>query len=52
MSPPKNERFVRIDDLAESGCCQPATAALLSIFVFSLIGVPLTGGFVGKVAHP
>ena len=27
---------------------QPATAALLSIFVFSLIGVPLTGGFVGK----
>ena len=44
----RNERFVRIEDLAGLGRRQPATAALLSIFVFSLIGVPLTGGFVGK----
>jgi len=27
---------------------QPATAALLTIFLLSLIGVPLTGGFFGK----
>jgi NADH-quinone oxidoreductase subunit N len=44
----RNERFVKIDDLAGLGRRQPATAALLSIFVFSLIGVPLTGGFAGK----
>ena len=44
----RNERFVKIDDLAGLGRRQPAVAALLSIFVFSLIGVPLTGGFVGK----
>jgi NADH-quinone oxidoreductase subunit N len=44
----RNERFVKIEDLAGLGRRQPATAALLSIFVFSLIGVPLTGGFVGK----
>jgi len=44
----RNERFVKIEDLAGLGRRQPAVAALLSIFVFSLIGVPLTGGFVGK----
>jgi NADH-quinone oxidoreductase subunit N len=44
----RNERFVKIEDLAGLGRRQPAAAALLSIFVFSLIGVPLTGGFVGK----
>ena len=27
---------------------QPGTAALLTIFLLSLIGVPLTGGFFGK----
>jgi NADH-quinone oxidoreductase subunit N len=27
---------------------EPVTAALLAVFVFSLIGVPLTGGFFGK----
>jgi NADH-quinone oxidoreductase subunit N len=44
----RNERFVKIEDLAGLGRRQPADAALLSIFVFSLIGVPLTGGFVAK----
>ncbi len=44
----RNERFTKIDDLAGLGRRQPAVAALLSIFVFSLIGVPLTGGFVAK----
>ncbi|MGH9582782.1 MAG: NADH-quinone oxidoreductase subunit N [Bryobacteraceae bacterium] len=44
----RNERYVRIDDLAGLARRQPATAALLAVFVFSLIGVPLTGGFFGK----
>jgi NADH-quinone oxidoreductase subunit N len=44
----RNERFVKIEDFAGLGRRQPAVAALLSIFVFSLMGVPLTGGFVGK----
>jgi len=44
----RNERHVRIDDLAGLGQREPVTAALLAIFVFSLIGVPLTGGFFGK----
>ncbi len=44
----RHERYVKIDDLAGLGKREPVTAALLAIFVFSLIGVPLTGGFFGK----
>ena len=44
----KGERFVSIDDFAGLAVVQPATAALLAIFLLSLIGVPLTGGFFGK----
>jgi NADH-quinone oxidoreductase subunit N len=44
----RNERFVKIDDLAGLGRREPMIAALLAVFVFSLIGVPLTGGFFGK----
>jgi NADH-quinone oxidoreductase subunit N len=44
----RNERYVKIDDLAGLGRREPATAALLAIFVFSLIGVPLTSGFFAK----
>lgn len=44
----RNERFVKIDDLSGLGQREPMIAALLAIFVFSLIGVPLTGGFFGK----
>ncbi len=42
------ERYVDVDDLAGLGWKQPATAALFTIFLLSLIGVPLTGGFFGK----
>ncbi len=42
------EQFVEIDDFAGLGWRQPGTAALFSIFLLSLIGVPLTGGFFGK----
>jgi NADH-quinone oxidoreductase subunit N len=44
----KGERFTAIEDFAGLGVRQPVTAALLSIFLLSLIGVPLTGGFFGK----
>ena len=44
----RNEKYVKIDDLAGLGVTQPVTAAALAIFLLSLIGVPLTGGFFGK----
>src|ERR1700683_3679116 len=44
----KGERHVKIGDLAGLGRRQPVTAAMLTIFLLSLIGVPLTGGFFGK----
>jgi NADH-quinone oxidoreductase subunit N len=44
----RNEKHVRIEDLAGLGRRDPLLAGLLALFVFSLIGVPLTGGFFGK----
>jgi NADH-quinone oxidoreductase subunit N len=44
----RHERYVKIEDLAGLGRKEPVTSALLAVFVFSLIGVPLTGGFFGK----
>src|SRR6185437_4498368 len=44
----RGERHVKIDDLAGLGQRQPFTAAMMTIFLLSLIGVPLTGGFLGK----
>jgi NADH-quinone oxidoreductase subunit N len=44
----KGERFVSVDDFAGLAARQPFTAALLAVFLLSLIGVPLTGGFFGK----
>lgn len=44
----KGERYLSVDDFAGLGTRQPMTAALLSIFLLSLIGVPLTAGFFGK----
>jgi NADH-quinone oxidoreductase subunit N len=44
----KGEKYVLIDDMAGLGQRQPVTAALFTIFLLSLIGVPLTGGFFGK----
>jgi NADH-quinone oxidoreductase subunit N len=44
----QGERYVNVDDMAGLGWKQPVTAALFSIFLLSLIGVPLTGGFFGK----
>src|SRR5438094_9192782 len=44
----KGERFLRVEDFAGLAARQPFTAALLTIFLLSFIGVPLTGGFFGK----
>jgi NADH-quinone oxidoreductase subunit N len=44
----KGERYQNIEDFSGLGQTQPLTAAMLSIFLLSLIGVPLTGGFFGK----
>jgi NADH-quinone oxidoreductase subunit N len=44
----KGERTLRIDDLAGLARRQPMTAAMMTIFLLSFIGVPLTGGFFGK----
>ena len=44
----KGERFLSVDDFAGLGVRQPFTAALLTIFLLSFIGVPLTAGFFGK----
>jgi NADH-quinone oxidoreductase subunit N len=44
----QGERYVNIEDLAGLGWKQPVTAGLFALFLLSLIGVPLTGGFFGK----
>jgi NADH-quinone oxidoreductase subunit N len=44
----KGEKFVKIEDLAGLSQSQPAMAAMLTLFLLSLIGVPLTAGFFGK----
>jgi NADH-quinone oxidoreductase subunit N len=44
----KGEKYVNIEDFAGLAQRQPAMAAMLTIFLLSLIGVPLTGGFFGK----
>ncbi len=44
----QGEKYVNVEDLAGLGARQPMVAAMLTIFLLSLIGVPLTGGFFGK----
>jgi len=42
------ERYVMLDDYAGLGHRSPLIAALLTILLLSLIGIPLTGGFFAK----
>lgn len=42
------DRRVNLDDYAGLGKTQPLPAAALSLFLISLAGIPLTGGFIGK----
>ncbi|MEO5935916.1 MAG: NADH-quinone oxidoreductase subunit N [Terriglobales bacterium] len=45
----EGERYVSIDDYAGLGRRSPVLAVTLTIFMLSLIGIPLTGGFMGKL---
>ncbi len=42
------ERRLTLDDYAGLGWRQPLTAALLSLYLLSLLGMPVTAGFLGK----
>ena len=42
------ERFVTLEDYAGLGKRSPLLAAILTIFLLSLIGIPITGGFFAK----
>jgi NADH-quinone oxidoreductase subunit N len=42
------ERFVTLEDYAGLGKRSPVLAAILTIFLLSLIGIPITGGFFAK----
>jgi NADH-quinone oxidoreductase subunit N len=44
----KGEKYTSVEDFAGLAQRQPLMAAMLTIFLLSLIGVPLTGGFFGK----
>jgi NADH-quinone oxidoreductase subunit N len=44
----RGERHQSLEDFAGLAQKQPMVAAMLTIFLLSLIGVPLTGGFFGK----
>lgn len=44
----EGERYTSIDDYAGLGRRSPVLAITLTIFMLSLIGIPLTGGFLGK----
>jgi NADH-quinone oxidoreductase subunit N len=44
----RGERYQNIEDFSGLAQKQPLTAAMFSVFLLSLLGVPLTGGFFGK----
>jgi NADH-quinone oxidoreductase subunit N len=44
----RGERYVTLDDYAGLGRRSPLIAAMLTIFLISLIGIPITGGFFAK----
>ena len=44
----RGERYVTLDDYAGLGRRSPLIAGILTIFLLSLIGIPITGGFFAK----
>jgi NADH-quinone oxidoreductase subunit N len=44
----KGERYVTLEDYAGLGRRSPLISAMLTIFLISLIGIPVTGGFFAK----
>jgi NADH-quinone oxidoreductase subunit N len=45
----RGERYLTYDDYAGLGTRQPFAAAALSLFLLSLLGLPITAGFLGKL---
>jgi NADH-quinone oxidoreductase subunit N len=45
----EGEKYITVDDYAGLGRRSPLLAATLTIFLLSLIGIPLTGGFFAKL---
>ncbi|HVM75277.1 MAG TPA: NADH-quinone oxidoreductase subunit N [Candidatus Saccharimonadales bacterium] len=45
----KGERHLTQEDFAGLGTRQPFAAAALSLFLFSMLGLPITAGFFGKL---
>ncbi|MGB9443553.1 MAG: NADH-quinone oxidoreductase subunit N, partial [Candidatus Acidiferrum sp.] len=45
----QGERYLTYDDYAGLGTRQPYAAATLSLFLLSLLGLPITAGFFGKL---
>lgn len=43
-----DERYVTLDDYAGLASARPISAACLSLFLLSLLGLPVTAGFLGK----
>lgn len=43
-----NEKYVNLDDYAGLGRRSPLLAGILTVFLLSLIGIPITGGFFAK----
>jgi NADH-quinone oxidoreductase subunit N len=44
----RGERYLTLDDFAGLGTRQPVVAAAFSLFLLSLLGLPITAGFFGK----
>src|SRR5216684_3756666 len=44
----QGERYLTLEDFAGLGTRQPYAAAALSLFLLSLLGLPITAGFFGK----
>ena len=45
----QGERYLTLDDFAGLGTRQPFAAAAMSLFLLSLLGLPITAGFFGKL---
>lgn len=45
----RGERYLTFDDYAGLGTRQPFAAAAMSLFLLSLLGLPITAGFFGKL---
>ncbi|HEV3421187.1 MAG TPA: NADH-quinone oxidoreductase subunit N [Candidatus Acidoferrum sp.] len=45
----QGERYLTLDDFAGLGTRQPFAAAAMTLFLLSLLGLPITAGFFGKL---